>query len=135
MRTERGWTLIELLCALAVVAIVSGTGLSVLGGAIERGRAAAARQALADSLVAAGARATLSDARAVLCPSEDGATCSDGSDWSAGWLVFLDRNANREVEGGERIVVHQGRLPGRVRLRSTKGRTRIVFQATGGNAG
>jgi type IV fimbrial biogenesis protein FimT len=135
MKTEGGWTLIELLCALAVCAIVGGSAFSFLGGVLERGRASAVRQALADSLVAGAARATLSDARAVLCPSQDGATCSDGFDWSAGWLVFVDRNANREVEGGERIVVRQGPLPGRVRLHSTVGRKRIVFQALGGNAG
>ena len=135
MKAERGWTLIELLCVSAIAAIVFGSGLSFLGGVLERGRSAAARQALADGLVAAGARAGLSDVRAVLCPSEDGETCSDGFDWSAGWVVFMDRNANREIEGGERIVVRQGRLPGRVRLLSSKGRTRIVFQATGGNAG
>jgi type IV fimbrial biogenesis protein FimT len=135
MRTERGWTLVELLCTLAIASIMFGSGMSLLAGVLERGRSAAVRQALADSLVAAGARAGLSDVRAVLCPSEDGETCSDGADWSAGWVVFMDRNANREIEGGERIVVRQGHLPGRVRLLSTKGRTRIVFQATGGNAG
>jgi type IV fimbrial biogenesis protein FimT len=135
MKTEDGWTLIELLCGVAVCAILGGSALSFLGGVLEQARSTAVRQALADSLVAGAARATLSDARAVLCPSEDGATCSDGFDWSAGWLVFIDRNANREIEGGERIVVRQGPLPGRVRLQSSAGRNRIVFQALGGNAG
>ena len=85
-------------------------------------------------MLAAG-RAALAGNRTVLCPSPDGAACSDDPDWSRGWLVFLDSNASRELEGGEPVLRQQPPLPGRVRLRSTAGRVRIVFQGNGGNAG
>ena len=47
----------------------------------------------------------------------------------------MDPNASRELEGGERVLRVQPPLRGRVRLRSTAGRVRIVFQGNGGNVG
>jgi type IV fimbrial biogenesis protein FimT len=135
MGTQRGLTLIELLLALVCVAIVGGLAVASLAGALEGARAAAARGDLVSSMGLAMARASLSGTRAVLCPSTDGEACSDGADWSQGWLVFMDTNASREREGGERVLHRQGALPGHVRLRSTVGRTRIVYQGSGSNAG
>ena len=130
MKSQRGLTLIELLAAVAVVAILSGFAVSALGGWLEAARASAARADLLASLAQAAARSGLTGTRAVLCPSVDASQCSDEPDWSLGWLVFMDNNASRELEGGERILRVQPPLPGKVRLRTTAGRTRIVFQAS-----
>lgn len=135
MKTQRGWTLIELMAVAAIAAILLGFALPGIGGALEASRASAARAALLASLASAGTRAGITGTRAVLCPSLDGEHCSDDPDWSRGWLVFLDSNASRELEGGERLLRLQPPLEGRVRLRSTVGRARIVFQGNGGNAG
>ena len=135
MEAQRGWTLIELMLVLACLAIAGGLAASALSSTLEAARAASARGELVSSLGQAMARASLAGSRAVLCPSSDGQACSSGPDWSQGWLVFMDSNASRELEGGERVLRRQGALPGRVRLRSTEGRTRIVFQGNGGNGG
>ena len=135
METQRGLTLIELVIAVAIALVVGGLATSGLSGALESSRASAARADFIASLSLAATRAALAGSRAVLCPSMDAEHCSDGADWSEGWLVFLDANGSRELEGGERILRLQRALPGRVRLRSTAGRTRIVFQGNGGNVG
>ena len=135
MKAQRGWTLIELVIVVTIAAVLFGAAAPALSGFLEASRAASARSDLLDSLVVAGRKASITGTRAVLCPSIDAEHCSDGADWSSGWLVFLDTNASRELEGGERLLRLQPALPGRVRLRSTSGRTRIVFQGNGGNAG
>jgi type IV fimbrial biogenesis protein FimT len=135
MESQRGLTLIELLIALAVAAVVFGLAVPALGGALEAGRASAVRGDLLDSLAQAGMRAGITGMHVVLCPTIDGEHCSDDADWSAGWLVFQDVNGSRELEGGERLLRRHGPLPGHVHLRSTSGRVRIVFQGNGGNAG
>ena len=135
MRTQRGWTLIELLVVLAILAIVFGFAAPAFSGSLEASRASAARGALLESLMAASHRAAAAGMHGVLCPSLDGQNCRDEPEWSDGWLVFLDANGSREFEGGERLVRVQPALGGRVRLRSTVGRARIVFQGNGGNAG
>jgi type II secretory pathway pseudopilin PulG len=70
-------TLIELLIALAAVAVVCGLALPALANARESARSASARGDLLASLVLAAGRAALAGNRAVLCPSADGAACSD----------------------------------------------------------
>ena len=135
MKSQQGWTLVELAIVGAVAAILLLVALPAAGGAMESARASAARNDLLGSLLVASSQAALSGHRAVLCPSTDGRQCSDDPDWSQGWLVFSDPNASRELEGGESVLRRQGRLAGRVRLRSTAGRTRIVYQGNGGNVG
>jgi type IV fimbrial biogenesis protein FimT len=135
MKAQHGLTLIELLVIAAILAITSGLAAYFLTSALESARAGAARSDLLSSLALASGRATVAGSRAVLCPSVNSIECSDDPDWSRGWLVFLDANASRELERGEVVVRKHGALPGRVRLRTTAGRARIVFQASGGNAG
>jgi type IV fimbrial biogenesis protein FimT len=135
MGTQAGLTQIELMLALLVVGLLAGVGVPAWSGSLEGARAASARADLLASLEAAAYRAGFSGTRAVLCPSLDAEHCSDDPDWSRGWLVFMDPNADRELDGGERVLRRQPALPGRVRLRSTAGRVRIVFQGNGGNAG
>ncbi len=133
--TQRGITMIELLIALSIVAILAGIAMPACSGAFEASRSSSARAALLASYMAAVDGATMSGSHAVLCPSSDGSTCLGDPDWSGGWIVFLDTDGDREHQTGEPIVAHHGALAGKVRLHSTVGRTRIVIQPSGGNAG
>lgn len=135
MNNRRGWTLVELLIVLALASALFGLAVPALSSGLEAARASDARAELEASLMSASTHAAIAGVRGVLCPSTDGLECADTPDWSDGWLVFLDSNADRELEGGERVLKAQPALQGRVRLHTTAGRTRIVFQGNGGNAG
>jgi type IV fimbrial biogenesis protein FimT len=135
MESQRGLTLIELLLVVAAGTVLCTVALPSLSGGLEASRGADARANLLASLVAASNHAALSGRHAVLCPSTDLAHCADSADWSGGWIAFLDADGDRERGAGEPAVWTQKALAGRVRLRSTVGRTRIVFQGNGGNAG
>jgi type IV fimbrial biogenesis protein FimT len=135
MARQRGFTLIEFVLVLAIASVLFGIAVPAFSNGMEASRASSARSALLASLTTASNHAAIAGARGVLCPSQDGLACDDSADWSRGWLVFLDNNGSRELESGERILRVQPALEGRVRLRSTIGRTRIVFQGNGGNAG
>jgi len=132
---SQGFTLIELLVALAVAGLIFGIALPGLSGALEGARATDAKAGLLTSATVAISRASATGRRTVLCPSADGSICDTHPDWSQGWIVFVDRDGNREREPDETLVYRQPRLGGKVRLRSTEGRTRIVFQGSTSNAG
>ena len=133
--TQRGITMIELLIATSIVAILAGIAMPAFSGAFEASRSSSARAALLGSYMAAVDSATMSGSHAVLCPSGDGSACLGNPDWSSGWIVFLDSDGDREHQVGEPIVARHAALEGKVRLRSTIGRTKIVIQPSGGNAG
>ena len=135
MKARAGFTLIELMIVLALSAILLGAAVPAFSGGLEAARSGDARAALLASLMTASGKAAITGVHGVLCPSSDGRTCLDTPDWSAGWVVFLDSNASRDLEGGESVLMTHPALAGKVRLRSTVGRTRVVFQGNGGNAG
>ncbi len=132
---QRGISAIELLIALCILAVLFGVAIPSISGAFEAARSGSAQAALASSFMAAVSDATNSGTRAVLCPSSDGNTCRTDPDWSGGWIAFLDGDGDREHGAGEPVVSQHGALEGKVRMRSTAGRTRIVIQPSGSNAG
>ena len=135
MKAQRGWTLIELGIATSVAAVLFCLAAPSFSGGLEAARAARAHADLVDSIMVAINQATTIGSRTVLCPGTEALGCLDEPDWSGGWLVFVDANGSRELEGGERLLRAYPPLAGRVRLRSTAGRSRIVFQASGANQG
>jgi type IV fimbrial biogenesis protein FimT len=130
-----GFTLLEALIVMAVVTILLALAVPAFGNARAAAHAGAARAALLDSLMTASSHAAVTATHVVLCASRDGASCSGDPDWSHGWLAFADLDGNRIPGPHETLLRRQPALDGSARLRSTVGRTRLVFQPNGGNAG
>lgn len=135
MKKQIGFTLIETMVACALAFILLGIAIPAANAGIEAARSADARSKLLQSLMQAANRAGITGTRAVLCPSTDGLDCDESFNWSNGWIVFMDRNGNREREPDETLINMVQALEGETRLHSTAGRTRIVFQGNAGNAG
>lgn len=131
----RGFTLVELLVALAIAAVALSVAIPAFSNGRESARAIATEARLLQSLQRTLMGAANSGKRAVLCPSADGRACDRSPDFSRGWIAFLDDDGNREHAPGERLLLAEAALPGDVRLRTTLGRTRLVFRGNGGNAG
>ena len=71
----------------------------------------------------------------VVCPGNS-AGCRATHDWSAGWIVFADLDGDRVRDPARETLVQ--RVPaagGRTHLRTTPGRTRLVFQPDGSATG
>jgi len=122
------------LLALAIAAVLLATAVPALGSAVEAAHAGAARADLLHTLNRAITHSALTGTEVVVCPG-DPAGCRVTADWSAGWVAWADLDGDRERDGNETLLQHQAPLGGRVHLRTTVGRTRLVFQPDGGNAG
>ena len=129
-----GFTLIEAVVVASVVSILAGIAVPALQGASEAARSGAAKGALFESWLSSVAHAANTGSEVVLCPGDPGG-CRTGIDWTDGWIAFADIDGNRARGPNETLLTHTGPLGGKVHLRSTVGRTRMVFQPNGGNAG
>lgn len=131
----RGFTLIEAMIAMAIAAILLAVAVPTWSNAMSAAHNGATRSMLATSLLAAVQHSGLTGVEVVLCPDTGAVQCSGSVDWSGGWLAFVDLNGNRLREPNETLLKQAAALAGGVRLRTTVGRTRLVFKPNGGNVG
>jgi type IV fimbrial biogenesis protein FimT len=129
-----GFTLVEALVVLLIIALLVGVALPAWSSASESAHAGAAQAALLESLTRSIDHAALAGSEVVLCPG-DATGCRDTIDWSHGWVAWADLDGDRARGAGETLLQVESALGGRVHLRSTTGRRRLVFQPNGGNAG
>ena len=132
--SARGFTLIEALIVLAVAGFLLCVAVPAWSGALEAAHATSARAVLLESLTRSISHAALTGSEVVLCPGDAGG-CRNSIDWSRGWIAYADIDGDRRRDANETLLYSQSALTGRVHLRSTAGRTRLVFQPNGGNVG
>ncbi|TVQ27328.1 MAG: pilus assembly protein [Wenzhouxiangella sp.] len=131
-KTNEGWTLIEVLLALTVLATLGLTGVPAMQRFVEQHRVVAASNMLVAHLSFARNEAITRSTFVSACPSVDLAQCS-GNRWDQGWIVFVDADRVgqpasaddilRVVHGDDRLLMHSG------------GRFRVRFQPMGGAYG
>lgn len=133
MRIPPGFTLIEAMLTLLIAALLLGVAIPAWSSASEAARAVEARALMQGALDASMRHAALTGTEVVLCPG--GATgCRDSYDWSGGWIAYADLDGNHRLDRNETLLRQQPVLAGRVHLRSTSGRRRLVLRPHGGAA-
>ncbi len=98
-----GYTAVEILIAITVVVILTTLALPSLTNLIARNAVAGATNELIAGINQARSEAITRAATASICPSADGASCSSGN-WEAGWVVFVDVNADRSIDVNDEIT-------------------------------
>ena len=106
MPVHRGFTLIEMLVTITVLAIVLGIGLPGLRDFILNNRQVSAVNEMVASLQYARTEAIARNRTVSLCPSSDGADCSGSSDWSLGWIIFTDETNFGVKDGTDEVLRH-----------------------------
>jgi len=91
-----GLTLLELLVALCIMALLLGVSLPDLRRTLAQKRADITMNRLAQAIQLARNAAALNNSLVTLCGSTDGEAC-DGN-WRHAALIFLDRDGDRKVD-------------------------------------
>ncbi|QQP98113.1 GspH/FimT family protein [Lysobacter enzymogenes] len=134
MNRSKGITLLEAVAALALVAVLSAVAVPAISRAAERARAAYVQTALSESFMTAARLAVATGSAAIVCPVGASGDCRDGDDWSDGWKVFMDVDGDRKAGAYDTLVRSVGATAG-IRVYSSQGRKRVVFQPQGDSAG
>lgn len=99
-----GHTLLELLAVLSMTALLAAAVLPSLQEMLARQRLRAASQDVFSAIELTRAQAMARGRRVLMMPA------GGGLDWRAGWLVFVDRNANLAYDTGDELLFRQGPL-------------------------
>jgi type IV fimbrial biogenesis protein FimT len=129
-RLVEGVTLVELLVVLAILVVVAGVALPDLGQLVASGRVKTTATRFMSHVNLARTKSIMSGKRVVLCPSADGGTCLPDGFWHLGWLVFVDRDGDREHAADEPLlqVVNASKS---VSLVTSRMRRRLVLYPSG----
>jgi len=133
---EKGFTLLELLVAVVIVAILLTIAVPNFGSFISKSRVDSAKNKLVSSVAEARSEAIRAGSRVVICRKNSGADTCNGSstsagnaDWSEGWVIFRDDDDDVAVDTDELLKVHAD-IADQTSIQYTRGDA-IIFDGSG----
>ena len=128
-RCERGFTLIELIITITIFGILTAIAIPNLSDLVNAQRVKTGTGDLYASLIFARSEAIKRNLLVKMCAANstlDG--CGNGTDWAAGWIVFIDANDDDYPNAASDILKKQESLP-KVTLTGTS--ARVSYQRDG----
>lgn len=101
-KNNKGFTLLELLIAMTILAIICSIGFPAYSRLSTRIHAKAAIMRLYRAIQLTRSEAIKNGVIATICPSSDHKHC--GGAWQNGYLIFVDNRASGEVDPEDRLI-------------------------------
>jgi type IV fimbrial biogenesis protein FimT len=132
--THRGFTLIELMTAILVLAILLGMGIPSYREMARSNRVTTSANDLVTSLSMARSESLRRSVPVSVCASTDGTACVTAkpttiTDWTTGWIAFTDANSNGTIDAGDEQLQTWGAPAGDTKLRGSG--SFITYTTTG----
>jgi len=132
-RQVKGFTLVELVVTLAVLALMLSIGIPSLKAAAQSIKLNAVTNSFVSHLYMARGEAIKRNSRVVVCKSADGQSCTSAGGWEQGWIVFHDLNNDGLRDAAEDVIARGQALPANFRLTGNLSVANYVsFASTGG---
>lgn len=130
---SRGFSLLELMVAVAILSIVAALGTPVLQDIVRKNQLRALADTTIGMLNLARSEAVSRNTAVSLCHTSNNTACTGNwnTSWSGAWLIFADPDEDGVVDTGETIVrVFEG-LPGSYTVQSDITSAGITYRPDG----
>ena len=111
MKRYKGFTLLELLVTMTVGSILLSVGVPSFQSAVMDSRLVRDSNQFVASINLARSSAVRFQRTSTICPSADFRapvpSCSVSTDWSQGWIVWVDKNRDNSTDAGEILSVQE----------------------------
>jgi type IV fimbrial biogenesis protein FimT len=131
---QHGFTLLELMTALGVVAVLVAIATPSFRQFAANSRTVASANSLVNALAVARSEALRQSTPVAVCASTDGQTCSGSTVWTTGWIVFKDNSGTAGVLDSTDVLLQSWPAPGggvTVGVNDAGGNNYIRFDARG----
>lgn len=94
----QGFTLLELMITVSILAILLAIAVPSFTSTIRSNQIETTTNGLVGALSLARSEASKRGTSVSVCASTNGTSCSGGTDWSTGWIVFMDTGVIGTIE-------------------------------------
>ncbi|MDV6344628.1 GspH/FimT family pseudopilin [Nitrosomonas sp. Is37] len=135
MPVNRGFTMLELMIALSIGAILATIAVPSYQSMMVQSRLATQANEFLTALHFSRSEAVKRGMRVTMCKSNDGKTCTTGSNWQDGWIVYSDSGTVGAINGSDQILRVFPALKGSTMDGGTKFANWIAYLANGSSQG
>lgn len=96
MTRSHGFTLVELAVTLAVVAVLAAAAIPAFTNFVRENRMITALTQFRGQLMLSRSLAIRTSTEVVICKRDASGQCTRNGGWDQGWMVFSDRDGNRQ---------------------------------------
>jgi len=133
-RRQHGFTVLDLVVAMGIAALLLAAGVPALRSLLTAQRLQAATASLQSGLLYARSEAIHLGVPALACPGLAAAGCAGDAPWDQGWIVFTDGDGNGELDPGDTLL-RAGPPLAEVSATSSLARRRLRFLPDGSAPG
>lgn len=132
-RLSSGFSLIEQIMVLVIVAVLTGVALPSLQHLLNQNRLRVAQNDFIGALRHARGMAITSGRRSLFCPSTDGQHCSSDTRWDHGWLLGHDADGDHQPD--DQASYMGAAYSASLNISSSVGRHEVRFRPDGSASG
>lgn len=111
MRQERGFTLIEMMVAIGLTAMLLSMAVPALNLFVSNARQTGAINDFVSTMHIARSAAITTNSRVTVCASSNGTSCQAVA-WDQGWIVFSDLDSDQTLDAGEDVIAQSDGIEG-----------------------
>lgn len=132
IQTNKGFTLIEVLISLSLIALLFGVAISDIKGFMHISQTSKARGEISYAIQRTRNEAISRNTPVSLCKSSNSSSCTTLGNYEQGWLIFTNHDKDAKIDSNEKILyIHQALFKQISIVGNRNFKNRITFLPTG----